>query len=363
MTEISLLERIVKNPAFGLIPFFIFSFIIGYIDFTIATGIALALTVIGFVFVNRSSRLLYNASLVTFAITLLLSITAFSDLPRMNKFIVVEVLFTLTLILTRLSKGRLLLFASNERDRSYKNLLKESFRVTFQSQYGLTIHLLLFMTYLVTVGTAGSPVSALFMKGLFQLILLGIMILEPARIYILSKKLYKEEWLPVVTETGNVTGRIAKSVTKDLKNRFMHPVVRVALMYKGSIYLKERNVQRVLNPGKLDFPFEQYMEFNDELDKSVKESVGRECGNENIPLRFLLKYTFENEITKRLIFLYVSEIEDETLYNSLNLHGGKLWTSAQIEDNLGSEIFSECFELEFEYLKNTLLLAQQFKNR
>src|SRR5690606_2803937 len=120
---------------------------------------------------------------------------------------------------------------------------------------------------------------------------------------------------------------------------------------------------RVLNPGKLDHPFEEYMEFKGELDKSVRESIGKECGNDNIPVRFLLKYTFENEITKRLILFYVAEIDDDVMFNSLNLQGGKLWTTAQIEDNMGLEIFSECFELEFEYLKNTLLLVQQYKKK
>lgn len=364
MTKVSLLERIVKNPAFGLIPFFVFSIIISYMDFTVAAGIVLSLSLAGVVFISRGSRLLYDVSLLTFLIVFLLSFTAFKELPRMNKFIVVEVIFTLVLILIRLTKGRLMVIASSEKNQKYKNLIKESFRVVFQTQYGLTIHLLLFLIFLATAGTTvGSPVSAMFMKILFQVILLAIIILETVRIYILSIKLYKEEWLPVITETGKVTGRVAKSVTKDMKNKFMHPVVRVALIFKGAIYLQERDMKRVLNPGKLDYPFEQYMEYNDVLDKSVRESVGRECGNDNIPIRFLLKYTFENEITKRLIYLYVSEIEDEILFNSLNLHGGKLWTSSQIDDNIGSEIFSECFELEFEYLKNTILLAYQFKNK
>ncbi len=66
-----------------------------------------------------------------------------------------------------------------------------------------------------------------------------------------------------------------------------------------------------------------------------------------------MKYTFENEITKRLIFLYVADIEDENIFNSLQLQGGKLWTVSQIEDNTGTDIYSECFELEFEYLKKT----------
>lgn len=362
MTKITFLDRLIKNPSFGLIPFFIYSILISYIDSIFAVGIAFALSLLGIVIVKRNDRLVYDVSTLTFFIALLLSFSSYNELPRVNKFIVVEVVFTLLLILTRLSKGRLLLFAAKEINKRAKANLKESYRVAFQAQYGLTLHLFLFMLFLVTSGSGDSPVSAMFIKMLFQLILLAIMLFESIRLHILSKKLFNEEWLPVITETGDVTGRMAKSVTKDMKNKFMHPVVRVALMNNGSIYLKARDKRRVLNPGKLDYPFEEYMEYKGELDKAVRESLGKECGNDNLPVRFLLKYTFENEVTKRLIFLYASEIDDAT-FNSINLQGGKLWTSAQIEDNMGSDIFSECFELEFEYLKNTLLLAQQYKNR
>jgi hypothetical protein len=40
-----------------------------------------------------------------------------------------------------------------------------------------------------------------------------------------------------------------------------------------------------------------------------------------------------------------------------------LWSERQIEDNMGTGIFSECFELEFEYLKNTVLLAHRFRSK
>lgn len=62
-----------------------------------------------------------------------------------------------------------------------------------------------------------------------------------------------------------------------------------------------------------------------------------------------------------MIFLYVSIIDDEEKFNSLELKDGKLWTEKQIEENRNSNIFSECFELEFEYLKNTVLLNYKLK--
>ena len=54
--------------------------------------------------------------------------------------------------------------------------------------------------------------------------------------------------------------------------------------------------------------------------------------------------------------MYVSLISTEEAFDALNLKGGKLWTTNQIEDNIGNNLFSECFELEFEYLKNTVLM-------
>ena len=363
MGESSFIHRITKNPAFGLIPMFVFSIVVSYADAGVAAATGLFLSLVGYYLVVRQSRLIYQLSLITFVIALPLSLLLFSSLPVINRFVIVEILFVLTLIIARLSRNGMVMRMAKRKNLLMKNFMKESFRVAFQTQYALFIHLLLVMALFLFAGSISLTINNLWVTLVFQCMLVVIMLLESGRLFILDKKLHKEEWLPVVTESGDVTGRVAKSFTKDMKNKYMHPVVRVALIYKGKIYLKERDQLRLLNPGMLDYPFEKYMQYNHEIDTSVHNSIVRECGNRHIPLRFLLKYTFENETTKRLIFLYVSDIEDEELFNSLPLKGGKLWTESQIEDNMGSNLFSECFELEFEYLKNTVLLAHQFRSK
>jgi len=357
------MQHIFRNPAFGLIPLFVFSIIVGFTDAWVSTGIALVLSLSGYFAVRKQSRLIYGISMVAFAIALLLSFTHFAHLPALNRFVMVEIFFVLTLILIRLSRSRIVKRLGKTSNLLMKNYLKESFRVAFQTQYGLSIHVLLVLLTFLFNGTEGMLAWSPFIVISCQIMLLIIILLEEGRLFILRRRLVGEEWLPVVTERGDVTGRVAKSISKDMKNRFMHPVVRVALIYKGSIYLQERDHTRLLNPGMLDYPFEKYMQYNDEIDETVRRSISQECGSDAVPLRFLLKYTFENETTKRLIFLYVSDITDEALFNSLHLKGGKLWSETQIEDNMGTGIFSECFELEFEYLKNTVLLAHRFRER
>jgi hypothetical protein len=363
MGESSFIQRIIKNPAFGLIPMLVFLILVSYTDGGVATGVALLMSLLGFLAVKRQSRLIYKLSLITFAVALPLSFIFFSTMPVINRFVMVEIIFVLTLITARLSRKRIVVRMTKKKNVLMKSFLKESFRVAFQVQYALIIHLLIVLLVFLLGGAEAASAGTLWLLLVSQILLVVIMLLESGRLYILDKRLHKEEWLPVVTESGDVKGRVAKSITRDLKNKFMHPVVRVALIYKGKIYLKERDPSRVLNPGLLDYPFEKYMQYNHEIDESVHNSIARECGIRHIPLRFLLKYTFENEVTKRLIFLYVSDIDNEELFNSLHLKGGKLWTESQIEDNMGSSIFSECFELEFEYLKNTVLLANQFREK
>jgi hypothetical protein len=363
MVEMTTLQKIARNPALGVMPMFLFSILVLLVDTRMAVSASLLLSISALFVVKRPIRLMHDISLVTFTVALPLSFTLFTSLPLLNRFVIVEVIFVLLLVVARLSRERTIVRVARSGDLVLKNGLKGSFRVAFITRYGLLLHLLLLFA-LFLFNADGSLLShTVFVVIACQVILLLVMLFESTRLHILGKKLYREEWLPVVTERGDVTGRVAKSITKELKNWFMHPVVRVVLLHDGKIYLKERDASCLLNPGRLDYPFEKYLKFNHAIDEAARNSLGRECGERELPLRFLLKYTFENDATKRLIFLYVAHVTDEETFNSLQLDGGKLWTLAQIEDNMQSGLFSECFEQEFEYLKNTLFLALQFKQR
>lgn len=355
------IQKYVRNPSFGLLPLLIFCFIQRANDARAAIIVALTLSLLGSFLVKKYSRLIYEISAIAFGISLLFVYLITPWLDNFHIFILVEIIFVLALTFMRLGCVKILLRLARSDAPYVKNYLAESFRVSFQTQYGLSVHLLLILAFFIFDEGWTHHLNLFPIKLITIIILVVIVVFETIRLRILDKKLFKEEWLPVVTEKGDVMGRVAKSVTMDMKNKFMHPVVRVALVYDGKIYLRKRDVSRLLSPGLLDYPFEKYMQYNHEIDEAVHNAVKKECGTDNIPLQFLLKYIFENESTKRLVFLYVSVIENEKTFNQLHLSGGKLWTGTQIEDNMGENIFSECFELEFEYLKNTVLLAHRLK--
>lgn len=360
MGEKSVIIRHLRNPAYGLIPLLVFTILLNLISISWAIATGLGLSLLGVFVVRKHSRMLYDVSAITFACAIL-PVLMYQSLNAFGVLLLVEIIFVGILVLSRLLRSKLIQRLAKTKNSKSRNYLAESFRVAFQTQYAMFIHLLLVLLYYVFSDLDAPFFSPSQITVLLSIILWVIIAMEVLRFRFLDKKLNKEEWLPVVTASGEVMGRVAKSVTKEMKNKFMHPVVRVALINNGMIYLKKRDAARVLNPGLLDYPFEKYMEYNHDIDEAVHNAIRREIGIDDIPLRFLLKYIFENNDTKRLVFLYVSIIDDDEKFSKLHLSDGKLWTENQIEDNMDSNIFSESFELEFGYLKNTILLNDKLK--
>lgn len=353
----NIIKRIFANPALGLMPYLIFSILIGQINTLLAFGIGFLLSVLPLLFgMRKEMRVLYDVSAWSFLIAALGLYFLVPDFNPQYSFILAEISLVFSLMIFRLSRKGLIKRIGRKQKGEKKFYLYESFQVAFQSQYALSFHLVVLLGFRVFFTMRYPMVDIVLILNLFQAILATIIIMETLRLRLLSKRLQGEEWLPVISESGVVQGKIAKSVSIDLKNQFLHPLVRVALLYDGKLYLKNRDDSRLLDPGKLDYPFEKYMQYKHNIDQTIKNLLKKEIDTDKLPIRFLLKYVFENDTTKRLIFLYVSTITSEKAFNDLHLHGGKLWTINQIEDNVGSNIFSECFELEFEYLKNTVLM-------
>jgi hypothetical protein len=139
----------------------------------------------------------------------------------------------------------------------------------------------------------------------------------------------------------------------------LHPTVRIALVYNGLLYLREKPAHELLNPCKYDHPFEQYILYNQTLPQTIHSILKTIPGGNKLEPRFAFKYLYETVGTKSLVHLYTLVIHDkETMSLFKSLHG-KIWTEKQIEENLDKNIFHECFEKEYEFLKGTVLMAEK----
>lgn len=360
-TKNNVFVKALNNPAFGLIPLLLFSLLNTTINtYALLVG-GLLWSLVGIFKTHKYSRYIYEISAIAFGVTLNFSYFVLPRLDSFRQFVFVEVVFVLAFLIMRRVRRCMIPRILKSEACDGRGYLQESLRVAFQTQYGLFFHLLIVLLYFMLIDTQYFWIDVVVINLIVQIIIVAIILGEMIRLGILNKKLRKEEWLPVVNERGEVEGKIAKSVSCETKNKHMHPMVRIVLMYNGMLYLQPRPADSILDPGKLDYPFEKYMKYSHNVEEAAQNSIKSEEGREDIPMRFLLKYVFENDAIKRMMYLYVVDINDAEMFDGLHLEGGKLWSPSQIDDNMKTGIFSEIFEQEYDYLKNTVLMFQKFK--
>lgn len=363
------LKKYFANPVLGLLSSIIC--ILLYL-FTNNIGssfiVTIVFTILSDIFLRnytgiKISSIIYRISLAP----LLLSFMAWvllknTFIPDIFYLLFYEMLVVCSLIIARLSRVYIRLYLGSRPSSIQKAFFDEFFEIAKLAEYVLTFHLFTVLLYrLIRINyklPAFLDVFIYFLIPIFLLIV--IVVYQEIKIKSIVNQLRKEEWLPIVSESGEVTGRIAKSVSMQMKNKFLHPVVRVALIHNGQIYLQKRSENDVLAPGSYDYPFEKYMLFNNEINTAAKNCVNQIIGEHDFKLNYLLKYVYENDNSKRLIFLFFVRPQTQEQLDSIGNLSGKFWSTKQIEDNFVDEgFFCECFELEYEYLKNTVLQSDE----
>ncbi|WP_459188810.1 hypothetical protein ACGE0T_01580 [Parabacteroides sp. APC149_11_2_Y6] len=364
-------KRSLDNQAVGLVPLLLFMFLDNYISYLLSfiIGVAFCFVCI-FLFQVLKKDKVYQFLLLPSAATLVLYSIFLCLRLEPVLFIysplITEVLLVFVLAILGFAKRSVLRAIRTSEHPNYKRTLmrttlNEFFFVAQLVQNLYTLHLFIILVYSILPETMQSVRMDRFLyRELGVLIGLLLIIYEQIRIYMMRGSLRKEMWLPVLNDGGKVIGCIARSVSRSLPKKYYHPVVRIAVVYEGKLYLVKRNKAAFVSPDMIDYPFTSYVLFRHTLESTVREAIGDPDGKKEVNPRFLVRYTFENEKVKHLVSLYVICIRTEEDMERFKQPEGKLWTSKQIEENMDSGIFSEYFEQEFPYLQNTILLAENF---
>ncbi len=360
-----------SNPALGMLPLVLCVLVDYYTNYTIAflSGVLLFAVWLGVSMYRTkySPPYMLIVTGIIFAIYAGCSVfTPLRELYLQYSLTICEILLVLTFSFFNAFKRRIKeRVKKKDTDKITQAIskarLNEFFYVAKLYQNVLIIHLSIVLIYSLLSEEYHTEGRSFFIcTVLFVIFVLLVIIYEYIRLAMLKRQIASEDWLPIVNETGGVIGRVALSVSQAAKRQYLHPVVRIALIYKGLLYLKERSPRFVFDPNKIDYPFEKYVYYKQTLDDCVKSSLRKGCGVDDLPVRFVFRYLFDTEEAHRLIYLYTCNIQDEETMKRLSLKDGKLWTDKQIEQNLNKGIFCESFEKEYEILKNTILMAERY---
>lgn len=357
------------NQAIGLLPLLLFMFLDNYFSYLLSFVIGVTFCLVC-VFLFRALRKdkVYQFMLLPSAGTLVLYSLFLCLRLEPVLFIysplITEVLLVVVLAIIGFTKHSVLRRIRYSKDPTYKRtqlrmILNEFYFLAQLVQSLYTLHLFMILFYSILPETMqGMRMERFLYRELGLVIGALVIIYEQIRLSLMNGSLKKEMWLPVLNDKGKVVGCIARSVSRSLPKKYYHPVVRVAVIYNGMLYLVKRPKDGFVSPDTVDYPLRNYVLFRHSIESTLKEMLGSLARDKSIMPRFLIRYTFENEKVKHLVFLYVICLRTEEQLGLLKRRGGKLWTPKQIQENLDSGVFSAYFEQEFPYLQNTILLAE-----
>lgn len=217
------------------------------------------------------------------------------------------------------------------------------------------------------LGYISAPVSSTLHALLFlllpPLIFIIAMFLNQWCIGYFNRELGEMPFLPIVTPRGEVTGKVLAEDIRNGKSHLLHPVIRIAVIVHGMLYLQPRKKGRFsLEAGKTDLPLESCLAYGESLEEGVKRIVTEQMPQADADrVEFNIRYRYESSETNRLVYLYLLELEDETIARKGEGEQGKPWTFSSIEQDLGKGVFSSFLENEYEHLKSVICTRGKYR--
>ena len=156
-----------------------------------------------------------------------------------------------------------------------------------------------------------------------------------------------EEWLPLVNEKGEVTGKALRSICHSGKE-YLHPVVHLHVMNsKGEIFLQKRPLNKIIQPGKWDTAVGGHISFGEDVKTSLQREAEEEIGIKDFIPVPAAQYIWESSVEREFIYSFITEYDGLLTPDSTELDGGRFWSRSEIESSLGKGIFTPNFEEEY----------------
>lgn len=364
------MERKVKlkymtNPALGLVPFLLYTLLYVFLSFqTAVLSTAVISVVLTMIYRHKLKAMrVYNYMLIFGNLSFILAVLtiplkSFELLSFDIRFLWIVALQLQLLIAQRYSRKFMRLAMRGKTPLQLLDIKKSLFEFFFVTSILtklLGAYLLINGIYLYLLTDWHSPELHYMMIDYSRTgIILLLMLYEYVRIKQLNLQFQKEDWLPIIDEQAKVIGRIAKSVSYQFKERYLHPRVRIYIFCKGMLYLSVRRSDDPFAPHKYDTPLKEDLKYKQEFDDLVRRTLYKSGLPLNIKARFIFRHLFESDNARRMQFLYKVSIDDETLLRHKVFQNGKLWSEQEIERNINKCVFSECFESEFDLLQTTI---------
>ena len=156
------------------------------------------------------------------------------------------------------------------------------------------------------------------------------------------------EYFPIVTEAGEVIGKASRKECHS-GTFLLHPVVHLHVFNsKGEIYLQKRAPDKDIQPGKWDTSVGGHVDYGEETEEALRREVREELGIMEFTPVYLRTYKFISDREAEMVHSYYTVYDGNIKPDPGEISEGKFWILADIENNIGKNVFTPNFENEYE---------------
>ncbi|MBR8537715.1 NUDIX domain-containing protein [Carboxylicivirga sediminis] len=169
-----------------------------------------------------------------------------------------------------------------------------------------------------------------------------------------SKQLKQDEWLPLISEDGQIIGSAPRSHVHK-QSFLLHPVVHLHVVYNQQILLQKRPAHKLVQPGKWDTAVGGHVSTGESIELALQRETLEEIGLENFKAQAITRYIWESPIEKEMVFVFKTAHKGPFRFDEQEVDEVRFWSIDEINKQLGKGIFTPNFEHEFERFRDMLI--------
>lgn len=159
----------------------------------------------------------------------------------------------------------------------------------------------------------------------------------------------QEEIFPLVDAEGNVVGQASRSECHS-GSKLLHPVIHLHVFNsKGELYLQYRSKTKDIQPDKWDSSVGGHIDLGELPTEAAHREAREEIGLHNLTIYYIQKYIIETNVERELTYCYYAQTDDVPVVDNKEVEAGRFWTIEEVKAELGKDIFTPNFELDFNH--------------